>query len=348
MKKWSVMVMLVLSMALFVGCGKDTEENLSKTDTVGDAVIISETPQPAKATEEMNQENETAQKEQPQQNQTAEQPAQELVVDPEELQEPEIAPVEINEEVYDENAEKNLQIVFLGDSILDGYRDGTGIAYLTGVGCNAKVFNLAMGGTTAALTTYENANYEEWNSHCLQGVVHAICGKVDPKILDGYRAGEIFGTCDFSQTDYFVIEYGMNDFLAGIPLSDEDAVYNQYTYVGALRIAVMSLQETYPDAQIVLCSPNYAQFWGKDGAFLGDGNMVNNGGGTLAEYYRVCGNVATDMHTLFLNAYEGIGLDTYTADEYLEDGVHLSEKGRRKYAEKLTEIILAYEAEKNN
>ena len=50
----------------------------------------------------------------------------------------------------------------------------------------------------------------------------------------------------------------------------------------------------------------------------------------------------------FLNAYEGIGLDTYTADEYLEDGVHLSEKGRRKYAEKLTEIILAYEAEKNN
>ena len=38
----------------------------------------------------------------------------------------------------------------------------------------------------------------------------------------------------------------------------------------------------------------------------------------------------------------------YTADEYLEDGVHLSEKGRRKYAEKLTEIILAYEAEKNN
>ena len=229
MKKWSVMVMLVLSMALFVGCGKDTEENLSKTDTVGDAVIISETPQPAKATEEMNQENETAQKEQTQQNQTAEQPAQELVVDPEELQEPEIAPVEINEEVYDENAEKNLQIVFLGDSILDGYRDGTGIAYLTGVGCNAKVFNLAMGGTTAALTTYENANYEEWNSRCLQGVVHAICGKVDPKILDGYRAGEIFGTCDFSQTDYFVIEYGMNDFLAGIPLSDEDAVYNQYT-----------------------------------------------------------------------------------------------------------------------
>lgn len=335
-------------MALFMGCGKGKDENALEEDTAGSAIVINETPQPAKATEEMNQENETAQKQQPAQDETAGQQGEEVVVNPEELQEPEIVHTTPQEEAQEPEAEQSLQIVFLGDSILDGYRDGTGIAYLTGVGCNAKVYNLAMGGTTAALTTYENANYAEWDSRCLQGVVHAICGNVDPKILDGYRAGEIFNTCDFSQTDYFVIEYGMNDFLSGIPISDEDEVYNQYTYVGALRIAIMNLRETFPDAEIVLCSPNYAQFWGKDGAFLGDGNMVNNGGGTLAQYYRVCGNVSADMHTLFLNAYEGIGLDAYTADEYLEDGIHLSEKGRRKYAEKLTEIILAYEAEKNN
>lgn len=335
-------------MALLIGCGKGREENLPEEDAAGNAVVISETTQPAKATEEMNQENETAQKQQPKQDETADKQPEEVVVNPEELQEPEIVQTSSEEEMQEPETDQSLQIVFLGDSILDGYRDGTGIAYLTGVGCNAKVYNLAMGGTTAALTTYENANYGEWNSRCLQGVVHAICGNVDPKILDGYRAGEIFNTCDFSQTDYFVIEYGMNDFLSGIPISDEDEVYNQYTYVGALRIAVMNLRETFPDAQIVLCSPNYAQFWGTDGAFLGDGNMVNNGGGTLAQYYRVCGNVSADMHTLFLNAYEGIGLDAYTADEYLEDGIHLSEKGRRKYAEKLTEIILAYEAEKNN
>ena len=79
-----------------------------------------------------------------------------------------------------------------------------------------------MGGTTAALTTYEKSTYEEWSSRCLQGVVHAICGNVDAKILDGHRAGEVFAMCDFSNTDYFVIEYGMNDFLSGIPLNDEE------------------------------------------------------------------------------------------------------------------------------
>ncbi len=108
------------------------------------------------------------------------------------------------------------------------------------------------------------------------------------------------------------------------------------------------MRGNFPDATIVLCSPNYAQFWGKDGSYLGDGNMVNNGGGALVEYHRVCGNVSADMNTLFLNGYEGIGLDAYTADEYLEDGIHLAKKGRRKYAEKLSQIILEYEATKNN
>ena len=75
---------------------------------------------------------------------------------------------------------------------------------------------------------------------------------------------------------------------------------------------------------------------------------MNNGGGTLVAYHRVCGNVSADMNTLFLNGYEGIGLDAYSADEYLEDGIHLSKKGRRKYAEKLSQIILEYEATKNN
>lgn len=341
-----ITAVLALSILLFAGCGKSVgEDTVPGEDASGETVVSSRIPQ---ATEEMNSENEAVRLAEPEPAEESEPATQEITVDPEELQEPEIQMPETIEPVPEVKPENRLQIVFLGDSILDGYRDGTGIAYLTGVYCNADVYNLAMGGTTAALTTYENAVYDKWNSRCMQGVVHAICGDVDPGILDGYKAREVFDSCDFSNTDYFVIEYGMNDFLSGIPLNDEEDIYDEYTYVGALRIAIQQLKNTFPDAAIVLCSPNYAQFWGKDGAYLGDGNMVNNGGGTLAEYYRVCGNVSADMHTLFLNAYEGIGLDTYSADEYLEDGVHLSEKGRQKYAEKLSQIIMEYESTKNN
>ena len=75
---------------------------------------------------------------------------------------------------------------------MDGYRNETGIAYLTGVYCDADVYNLAMGGTTAALSTYESAVYEEWNSRCLQGVVHAICGNIDSEILMDIRRERYF------------------------------------------------------------------------------------------------------------------------------------------------------------
>lgn len=345
MEKLKVTSVIILAAAVLMGCGKGAAvESSPREDASGDAIVIEEKSPgglPA-ATEEMNKENESAQTIEPEPSE------EETMVDPEQLQEPEIEPQEVTETVPEQPAVNRLQIVFLGDSILDGYRNETGIAYLTGVYCDADVYNLAMGGTTAALVTYESAVYEEWSSRCLQGVVHAICGNVDAKILDGYRAGEVFATCDFSKTDYFVIEYGMNDFLSGIPLNDSEDTFDEYTYVGALRIAIQKLRESFPEATIVLCSPNYAQFWGKDGSYLGDGNMVSNGGGKLVEYYRVCGNVSADMNTLFLNAYEGIGLDAYSADEYLEDGIHLSKKGRRKYAEKLSEIILNYEAEKNN
>lgn len=369
MKKWSRLLPLALCILCVTGCGSEKEKESGK-NTSGNAIVISEVTDPGQKIGDkelvQSQEGESPsekteaeesphqkipqdipQKEEP--SSLMEQPQQEeVVVDPSQLNEPEIAHQEVTEIVPEEHDENRLQIVFLGDSILDGYRNETGIAYLTGVRCDADVYNLAMGGTTAALTAYESAEYAKWTSRSLQGVVHAICGNVDSSILDGYRAGEVFDTCDFSQTDYFVIEYGMNDFLSGLTMNDEEDFYDEYTYVGALRIAIQKLRENFPEATIVLCSPNYAQFWGENREYLGDGNMVNNGGGTLVAYHRVCENVANDMHTLFLDGYNGIGLDAYTADDYLEDGIHLSQKGRDKYAEKLSEVILEYEATKNN
>lgn len=325
-----------LSLLMLVGCGKTADEGQSLgEDAAGNKVIAHEIPE---ATEEMNQENANVQ--------VPEEEA--VVVAPEELQEPEITEQEVTEQIPEQPDENKMQIVFLGDSILDGYRNESGIAYLTGEFCNAHVYNMAMGGTTAALTTYESAMYDTWTSRSLLGVVNVICGNVDKGLLDGYRAGEVYAICDFTKTDYFVIEYGMNDFLSAIPMNNDSNTNQEYTYVGALRIAINTLRRSFPNAEIVLCSPNYAQFWGKDGSYLGDGNMVDNGGGTLVAYHRVCGNVSADSQTLFLNGYEGIGLDAYTADEYLEDGIHLSEKGRWKYAEKLSETIMNYEETRNN
>ena len=263
-----------------------------------------------------------------------------IALDEQDLVEPEVAEQTdiLDEHEETPSEEEGMQLVFLGDSIFDNARDGTGIPYLTSVMCDADCYNMSMGGTAAALLIDESAVFEKWESRCLMGVVNVICGNVSPEILEGYTAYDVYKSCDFSKTDYFIIEYGMNDYFNKTRLTSDDNPTDLYTYAGALRSAINTLRAQFPDAKIVLCSPNYAQFWAK-GAYAGDGNIVSNGVATLVEYYRVCGNVSADYHTLFLNAYEGIGLDAYTAEEYLEDGVHLTEKGRKQYARILAEII---------
>lgn len=242
-----------------------------------------------------------------------------------------------------------MQIVFLGDSVTAEDPDRIGVAQLIGENCNADIYNMAMGGTTAALLNGDSAGYDMWTSRSLLGVVNAILGNIDSSIFDGYSAGKALKECDFSKTDYFVIEYGINDFLSQIPISkyledggvrDVDAIR---TYAGALDSAVVQLHRAFPDAKIVMIAPHYCQiFDGK--TFVGDSYSIDYGYGSMVSYARVCGYVA-EQHkeegVIFYNAMEESGIDAYTADKYTVDGIHLSEEGARMYADLLIRFIKA-------
>lgn len=255
----------------------------------------------------------------------------------------------ITEEDQSEPQGHNLQLVFLGDSIFDNNRDGTGVPYLTAEQCDADFYNLAIGGTSASLEIDEQLEWNQWTSRSLCGVVNALMKKIPADIFAGSRTGELLNNpnIDFSQTDYFIVEYGTNDFFRGVRQSDEDDIFNQKTYSGALIYAAVNLGNVAPDATVILCSPMYARFF-KDGFMIGDGNTTNNGNGTLFDYVGTCNYAAKASNALFFNAYQDLGIDGYTADEYLEDGVHLTEKGRQLYADALAKIILDYEETKNN
>lgn len=255
----------------------------------------------------------------------------------------------ITEEDQTEPQGHNMQIVFLGDSIFDNNRDGTGVPYLTAEKCDADFYNLAIGGTCASIEEFEAIGSEGWTSTSLCGVVNGMMGKISLDIFDGTRTGELLKNpdIDYTQTDYFVVEYGTNDFFRGVRQSDEEDFFNMRTYAGALRYAVNNLRELAPDATIILCSPMYAQFY-HDGYLIGDGNVTNNGNGTLFDYKGTCNYVANEQNTLFLNAYQDLGIDGYTVEEYLEDGVHLTEAGRHLYSDALAQMILSYEETKNN
>ena len=242
----------------------------------------------------------------------------------------------------------DMQIVFMGDSILDNEREDHGVASLISDGCNARVYNMSIGGTTAAVMPGEQLGFDQWESRSLLGLVHAIRGEIKPDIFEGYRAGEILKECDFSKTDYFVIEYGINDFLSQkIPQSKYLAdgstlnVLDSNTFSGALQTAVTLLQDRFPNAKILLVSPHYCQFFDAD-KFIGDAYSLNHGYGTLVEFSRCVGYVYEQNkknNVLIYNAMEESGIDGYNADKYLEDGIHLTTEGRIQYADYLIRII---------
>jgi lysophospholipase L1-like esterase len=248
----------------------------------------------------------------------------------------------------DEDKDYDMQIVILGDSIMDNDRTESGIAPIIGEQCNAKVYNMAMGGTTAALMPTEQYNYATWDSRCMLGVVNAILGNINTDIFDDYPAGEILKECDFSKTDYFILEYGVNDFLTGqIPQSryleggDTLAVDAVHTYTGALENAVMLLQDNFPDAKILLIAPHYCQIYNGT-TFVGDGYSVDYGWGPLVNFARGTGYIYEQHkseNVLFFNAFEDSGINAETADKYLADGVHLTPEGNRVYAEYVARIL---------
>lgn len=242
----------------------------------------------------------------------------------------------------------SLQLVFLGDSIFDNNRDGTGIPYLTAIQCSADVFNLSIGGTSASIEDGESSEWDHWTSRGLCGIVNALNKRIDTSIFDGTRAKEILDNSeiDFSQTDYFIVEYGTNDFFRAVRQSGEDG-FDLRTYAGALRYGVSNLKELAPDATVILCSPCYAQFF-SNGYMVGDGNVTNPGNGTLFDYVGTCNYIAKETQVEFFNAYQDLGINSYTAEEYLEDGIHLTDAGRQLYADALADKILKIEETKND
>lgn len=349
-KHIGIVAAVILCIFTAIGCKEQkTEENNS--DISSGNVIITETGETLikeQPMEEAKTPTPTPTPEMAETQDMGELPPPDVIQEVE-VKEPEQEQV-ITEEDQTAPAGNELQIVFLGDSIFDNNRDGTGIPYLTAVQCEADVYNLAIGGTCASIEIDEQYENENWTSTSLVGIVKAMRGEITKDIFEGKRAKELLDSSeiDFKNTDYFVIEYGMNDFLRATPLRSESNDYDIRTYVGALRYAVSNLKDYANDATIILCGPNYAQFFNKDGAFIGDGNTLNTGYGTLFDYKGSCEYVANESQSEFFDAYLDLGIDGYTAEEYLEDGVHLTEAGRRLYADALAEKIMKIEETKNN
>ena len=268
-------------------------------------------------------------------------------VAPEEVVEPELSeetienPVQVEEVKEEDDA---IHVVFMGDSQFDNAR-GTGSeipAYTASlIPQKTKVYNLAIGGTPASLERNATDALDGWSDTCFVGMAYALAGKVDRSFLDKYEARAVMDTIDPAKVDFYVIEYGANDYINGKDLSSPNTSFDVRTFRGALEVGINTLKEVSPNAKFILCSPSYCLWYNADGYALGDSYTVSKGIGTLSDYADMVNNVCEDggytyVDTMYATYFD---LKATTVDSYLSDGLHYKELGRQIYATTIAHFI---------
>lgn len=230
------------------------------------------------------------------------------------------------------------RILVLGDSIWANYRDETGVAarveyYMEKIGRPAKVYNAAIGGTRATIDPEDNEwQYAPASDNNLGKMTSILKGETDVSLLEGKAAyEEMKAAMEVREDiDYVIVAYGMNDFLSQVPLNDSDRPW--IGFGTALQKGIGDAKDGCQNAEVLVIAPSYASYFPIP--------VVNMGAQALYNYASVACDAAKNENTLCVDAYNNMGIDAYNADDYLEDGVHLNERGRDLYARHVVSCLM--------
>ena len=257
---------------------------------------------------------------------------------------------EAQEEESEESFEfKPVNMVFFGDSQLaNGRSDGSDIPSLLKTRVpNLNTYNLAIGGTTCSVEKSTNdVKPESLRSTSFLGMVYCFAGKSDRNETLGEQNRTVLekmNQIDPEDVDFYVIEYGANDFFENVPLDTQeyDAAAQAHCYYNAMMKGIEILKEISPKAHFFIMSPFYGIYTNDDGSYLGDSYIVSNGTATLSEYAEKARNVAEDVEETFIDNMFMTRCDLYldTASQYLSDNVHLTLLGRQIFTRLLSHNV---------
>lgn len=240
--------------------------------------------------------------------------------------------VSVQEKIASEN---QIKIVVFGDSIWNADRGENGISEQVMEATGVKIYNCAIGGTTAAVKG-ESTEWDEWTSKSFNGMMYIANDVVSADELIGNdEAYNVIKEVDFEDVDYVIVSYGLNDYFSDVPIYPQE-YFDLTSYVGALRHGVHKMKEEYPHLKFILTSPTYC------GWFEGERQFE------LDDYVEAARGVAEEFDTYFLDMYHALGDNPTEKSKYLEDGVHLTQEGLTVYANCVIDFLknLPQEAEK--
>lgn len=233
-------------------------------------------------------------------------------------------------------------VVFLGDDQFDlGRNENTSISYYVEslLGTDVNIINLGCSGVTAttALGTDNDTGMNFVN------IAKFLNGEMDNTFFNNFPdAKEEAFIFDPSEVDFYVVEYGINDFLQSKALVNNIKESDTTCYINAMTVGLDILVKTSPNAKIILCSPIYSMFYADDGSVLGSGNIYSNPFGKYLDYCAGCTRLNSLHNSIGFDAFGSamMNINDQTISDYMEeDGIHLSRAGRNTFAAVVAHMI---------
>lgn len=242
---------------------------------------------------------------------------------------------------------QTVQLVTFGDSVFGMVRDETAIPNQLAARMDMTFYNAALGGTRAARGDLEHRLDYAKDSLSLVGLIKSV-GAEDfgvqqdariresmteyfEEVIDGLEA------IDFAGVELVVIQHGLNDYYSGVPISNEDNLYDEYTFAGALRTSLSILKAKYPDLRIVLVTPTYTWYMKEELTC----EEFDAGYGILEDYVEAEAQVAGEFGVELLDLYHDFfPHETWSDWElYTTDGLHPNEAGRALIADRIAAYL---------
>lgn len=242
--------------------------------------------------------------------------------------------------------QQEVKLLAFGDSVLGLVRDDTGIAEMLGEALGKSVYNAGLGGTCVARLDRGNRLDSGMDSLSLTALAKAIrMSDFGPQktvhkkeSIAEYFEATIAGLemVDMEAVEIILIEHGLNDFYAGVPLRNEENPMDEYTFAGALRSVFEALRKVSPDARILLVTPTYTWMLGQYTC-----EEFDAGYGNQQAYVEEEIKIAAEYGIEVIDVYH----DVFPHEEpedwrlYTADGLHPNEEGRRLIVRKILEYL---------
>lgn len=249
-------------------------------------------------------------------------------------------------EKYKEYTLYGKTIVNFGDSIFGKYQAPEDISSYLADYTGATTYNVGFGG--CRMSTHSNS----WNAFSMYSLADSITTKnfslqdnaiLSDNSLPSYFANHLsmLKNIDFNDVDIITIAYGTNDFTGGNYIDNADNKRDTSTLAGALRYSIETISKTYPDIQIVICTPMY-RFWMDDnGNFLEDSDTREINEIKLTDFVQAEKNVAKEYDLFAIDNYYDLGINKNNYKQCFPetDGTHPNSYGRKLIAEHIAKKL---------